>query len=190
MFVADECLLDLSFRTAQERIASSAYGSLISASEGASGDGLAGLIKVGPRGAAPGLSKLVDVHVLELQTRDDFVTLRLSWEATGPGGRLFPALDAEITLTPAGEDATRLSLSGSYQPPLAVVGAGLDKALLNRVATATIRSFLRRVADAITKPDAADGGREGPAPQPPLPHLAAPGQPALRPPSGRAPRTT
>jgi hypothetical protein len=31
---------------------------------------------------------------------------------------LFPALDADITLTPAGEDATVLRLAGAYRPPL------------------------------------------------------------------------
>jgi hypothetical protein len=37
--------------------------------------------------------------------------------ATGPGGKLFPALDADIWLTPAGEYSARLSLAGAYRPP-------------------------------------------------------------------------
>jgi hypothetical protein len=49
----------------------------------------------------------------------------LRWEATGPGGRLFPALDADITLTPAGEHATLLGLAGCYRPPLGSWGRGL-----------------------------------------------------------------
>ena len=66
--------------------------------------------------------------------------------------RLFPALDADLTLRPAGEQATVLTLVGAYRPPLGGLGAGLDRAILHRVATATIRTFLGRVADAIVRP--------------------------------------
>lgn len=43
-------------------------------------------------------------------------------EAAGPYGRLFPALDADITLTPAGQQATVLELAGAYRPPLGAAG--------------------------------------------------------------------
>ena len=43
--------------------------------------------------------------------------LALRWEATGAGGRLFPVLDADLTLAPDGE-GTVLPLAGSYRPPL------------------------------------------------------------------------
>ena len=71
-------------------------------SEGAYGDGLTGLVRAGPLGAVPGVSKLVEVHFLEVATRGESAVLALRWEATGPGGRLFPALDADMSLTPAG----------------------------------------------------------------------------------------
>ena len=159
MFVGDEVVLGLSFGSAQERLANLAHGgSLTSASEGAYGDGLAGLIRVGPLGAVPGMSKLVRVRFEEVVTRDDSALLALRWEAVGPGGGLFPALDADITLTPAGEQATRLTLAGAYRPPLAGLGAGLDRAALHRVATATARSLLRRVAAALADPGGAAGG--------------------------------
>ncbi len=35
-------------------------------------------------------------------TRGESAVLALRWQATGPGGRLFPALDADIWLTPPG----------------------------------------------------------------------------------------
>jgi hypothetical protein len=159
MFAGDEVVLGLSFRPAQARLANLAHGgSLTSASEGAYADGLAGVIRVGPLGAVPGMSKLVQVRLREVVTRDATALLTLRWEATGPGGGLFPALDADITLTPAGDQATWLTLAGAYRPPLAGLGAGLDKAILHQVATATIRSLLSRVADALTNPEgAADG---------------------------------
>ena len=137
-------------------------GWLSGASEGAYDDGLAGLIRVGPLGDVPGISQLVRVRFRDLVTRDNSGVLTLRWEASGHGGGLFPALDADITLTPAGEQATRLTLAGAYRPPLAALGVGLDRAILHRVATATrIRSLLSRVADALAHPEsAAEGARQ------------------------------
>jgi hypothetical protein len=109
-------------------------------------------VRVGPLGTAPGLSKLVEVRLLDPVNRGDSAVLALRWEATGPGGGFFPVLDADIALTPAGGHSTRLSLAGSYRPPLGAVGAALDRAILHKVADATIRSLLTRVADALAGP--------------------------------------
>ena len=153
MFVAGEVLLDLSFPAAQSRLANLACGgSLTHVSEGAYGDGLAGLVWVGPVGAVPGVSKLVEVHFRDVATRGESAVLALRWQATGPGGRLFPALDADMSLTLAGEHSTRLSLAGVYRPPLAALGAGLDRPLFHKVADATVRSLLARVADVLGPP--------------------------------------
>ena len=68
---------------------------------------------------------------------------------------MFPALDADITLTPGNHSTTltlTLTLTGAYRPPLGTVGAELDRAILYRVAAATIRAFLHRVTDAILHP--------------------------------------
>ena len=152
MFVAAEVPLDLSFPAAAARFANLARGGLLTrASQGAYGDGLTGLVRVGPLGAVAGMSKLVKVHFLDVVTRGEAAVLALRWEATGPGGRLFPALDADIWLTPAGERSARLSLAGVYRPPLAAVGAGLDRAVLHKVADATARSLLARVADVLAR---------------------------------------
>jgi hypothetical protein len=87
----------------------------------------------------------------------------------GPGGALFPALDADITLAPAGVRAATLTLAGAYRPPLGAVGAMLDQAVMRRVATATIRAFLHHVAEAIVYPASAAGPRAGvPGAGPPL----------------------
>ncbi len=151
MFVAEEMLLDLGFRPAQARLADLAGGGLLAhLSRDAYGDGLTGLVRVGPLGTAPGMSKLVDVQFLDVISRHGCAVLALRWQATGLAGGLFPALDADIALTPAGEHSTRLSLAGSYRPPLGAVGASLDQALLHKVADATIRFLLASVADALT----------------------------------------
>jgi hypothetical protein len=91
------------------------------------------------------------VSLLEPVPRDDAVSLPLRWEATGVMGRLFPVLDADLTVTPAGA-GTLLRLDGAYRPPLAGLGTGLDRVVLHRAATATIRSLLTRIADALVSP--------------------------------------
>jgi carbon monoxide dehydrogenase subunit G len=154
MFVREELALDVGFDAAQSRLASlTRDGSLRIASVSAYDNGLVVLIRVGPLGDVPGVSKLVRVHFRELVSRADSAVLTLRWEATGQGGGLFPALDADITLTPAGEETTRLTLAGAYRPPLAALGSGLDRAILGRVASATIRSLLSRLALAIANPN-------------------------------------
>jgi hypothetical protein len=165
MFVREEVVLEVGFDAAQTRLSDLIKGGWLSgASEGAYDKGLVGLIRVGPLGAVPGMSKLVRVQVRDPVIRANSAVLTLRWEATGAGGGLFPALDADITMVPDGADKTRLSLSGAYRPPLAGLGAGLDKTILGRVATATIRSLLSRLAAAVTHPELAVAGTQaGPA---------------------------
>jgi len=93
---------------------------------------------------------VVEVQFGELVAHEDSAQLALRWEAVGPGGGLFPALDADIMLTSVDDQATMLTLTGVYRPPLGSVGAGLDQAFLHRVAVATMRDFLGRVSAAIS----------------------------------------
>ena len=154
--------LELSFPAAAARLANLARGgSLTRASERAYGDGLTGLVWVGPLGAVPGVSQLVQVHLRDVVTRGEGAVLALRWQAAGPGGRLFPALDADMSLTPAGERSTRLSLAGAYWLPLAALGAGLDPAVYQKVADATVRSLLARVADVLGPPPEPAGTGQG-----------------------------
>jgi hypothetical protein len=155
MFIARELIVHAECGAIRTRLAqiASADG-LVSASQAAYQDGLAHLIRVGPFGDTPGVSKLVAVWVLDPVYREDLMTVALRWEATGAAGGLFPVLDANICLSPAGEHSTRLALTGSYRPPLGRVGAALDKSILNRVAAATIHALLHSLSDALTSPAA------------------------------------
>jgi hypothetical protein len=147
MFTGDEVVLDVSFGVAWARLAQLTGGDLLqSAADDAYGAGMTGLARVG----ALGLTKVVRVQVAELARTDGSAGFAIRWEATGPGGGLFPALDADLRLLPAGEQTTLLSLSGAYRPPLGSLGAALDRAALHRVAAATIRNFLGRLATHIT----------------------------------------
>lgn len=153
MFVGDEVRLAVSFAAAQARLINLMHGNwLLNASRDAYDEGVVGLTRVGPLGATPGLSRLVDVQFRDLVHHGDAAVLTLRWQVSGSGTRLFPVLDADITLSPDGQDATVLALAGAYRPPFGVIGAQLDRAIFHRVATATIRSFVTRIADAIADP--------------------------------------
>jgi hypothetical protein len=153
MFVQYETTLPVPFATATARLENVVHGTvLVAASQQSYGEGVTGVLRVGPLGSARGVSRLVEVRFRDLVIRGDTAVLTLRWEASGPGGGLFPALDADLTLTAAGADATALRLDGSYRPPLGAIGERLDRAILFRVANATMESFVSRVGQAITDP--------------------------------------
>lgn len=72
-----------------------------------------------------------------------------SWQAVGPARGLFPTLEADLEIAPLGPGSTQLSISARYAPPLGVVGRILDRAVLHRVAEATIKDFLDQVGEAV-----------------------------------------
>lgn len=168
MFVAEEMIIGTGARAAQRRFVNSLHGNwLAEVSEAAYDGALTGLLRVGPGG--PVAAKLVRVSFVDPVYRDEVMTAGLRWEATGAAGSLFPVLDANISISPAdgvstagGEESAWLTVAGVYRPPLGRLGAGLDRAILHRVATATIRSLLRSVAETITNP--APATAEGPSP--------------------------
>jgi hypothetical protein len=168
MFVGDEVVLDVSFAVARARLADLMRNELLrSASEDAYGAGITGLARVG----ALGLGKVVRVQVRELAQTGGRTGIAIRWEATGPGGGLFPALDADIVLVPATDQTTLLSLAGVYRPPLGPLGVALDRAVLHGVAAATIRNFLGRLAAGITSPGGALQSGTGAVPLPFTPEM-------------------
>ena len=63
-------------------------------------------------------------------------------------------MEGDLELAPFGPGITHLAMSGRYTPPFGEVGRGLDRALLNRVAEATVRDFVQRVAERIEETSA------------------------------------
>jgi hypothetical protein len=181
MFVAQAVTIEVGYRAAQARFTNLLRGNwLAGVSEAAYSGELTGLLKVGP--AIPVAAKLVRVRFLDPVYRGEVMTVGLRWEATGPAGVLFPVLDADIAISPRGEEGTpgaeqsaRLALTGAYRPPLGRLGAGLDQVMLHRVATATMRRLLGSVAETITHPAGAGRAAEGagpavrPIPEPGMP---------------------
>jgi hypothetical protein len=154
MFVSEERVLAVSFAVASARLANLANladgGWLREVSENVYQGGVEYLMRVGPVGAVPGASRLVRVRFAEPAYRRGEATAGLRWEATGMTGGLFPALDADIRLTATENQGVRVTLTGSYRPPLGALGARLDRLLLRTVATATIRTLLALAAAVLT----------------------------------------
>jgi hypothetical protein len=73
----------------------------------------------------------------------------LRWVASGPGVGLFPSLDADLEVASLRPGRTQLAMSAMYVPPFGTIGRVIDRAALSRVAEATLKDFLDRVADAI-----------------------------------------
>ncbi|HEX5671976.1 MAG TPA: hypothetical protein VFY46_04560 [Acidimicrobiia bacterium] len=78
----------------------------------------------------------------------------LRWRATG-ARNLFPLLKAELILADM-SGRVLISLRGVYDPPLGALGRLVDRALLSRVADATIKSWVDQLADGIVGLDGND----------------------------------
>ena len=74
--------------------------------------------------------------------------LPLRWRAAGAQG-LFPSLDADLEVASLGTGTTQLSMSARYMPPMGAVGRAMDHAVLHRIAEATVKDFVDRVADTL-----------------------------------------
>ena len=151
MFVAGQARAGVSFAWAQARLARLTHdGGLLGASQGAYGTGPAFFVPADPPGDEPAAAGLAGAHFGDLRADRDSARMALRWEAIAPGGELFPALDADLTLSPAGDQATTLMLAGVYRLPPGSQGNGLDHAVMRHLATTTIQAFLDRIAAALT----------------------------------------
>jgi hypothetical protein len=150
VFAADQVLVDTSFAAARRRLGRLAGdGVLLGAAEHAYGAGITGLAEAA--GPAARMTRLAGVRPADLIETPERARLGLRWEAIGSDGAVYPVLDADLTLTPAGEATTLLALAGVYrlggQPD-----AGLDPGIVRCLAAVTIRSFIARLACALMHP--------------------------------------
>lgn len=99
-------------------------------------------------GSGP-LAKEVDLVIGIAEIHSFGLVYPIHWTAT-EAHLLFPVLRADLVLTKHGVNKTRLTLRGTYEPPLGVMGRIADRAGLGRIAHSTIKSWLERLADEIT----------------------------------------
>ncbi len=145
MFVQDFVYLDADYDLVCERLAALGQdGTLASSAAAVYRHGEELLIRVRP-GESPAVSKTVRLEMGPVMQRGDGVVFPLTWTATG-AAPLFPQMEADLEVAPFGGGRVQLSFLGRYRVPLGRFGRRLDELVLHRVAQATVREFLQRVA--------------------------------------------
>lgn len=146
MLIQDFVYVDAPVEVVRRRLANGADGWLTPLAARAGQDG-ALLVRIGPVGDVPMLSRSTRVTVGQAIDRGDTVVIPVVWQAEGLSAA-FPILQADLEVAPVG-DETQLTLMGRYDPPLGALGRQLDRLLLHRVAQASVRSFLEGVGAAL-----------------------------------------
>jgi len=72
--------------------------------------------------------------------------IRLEWEAVSLP-HLFPFMQAELALYPLTATETQLDFSGTYQPPLGVLGSAMNAMVGHRIAEGSVHRFVTDVAE-------------------------------------------
>jgi hypothetical protein len=103
------------------------------------------------------LTRHVTVHLGHPIQFPSKLSLPMTWE---PHGWLLPRLDAELELGTLGSHRTQLAINGRYDPPLGTVGRTIDRLALHRIAEATIKDFLDRLASTLQTPQPSLDGQE------------------------------
>lgn len=150
MFVYDFTYIDQPVAVVRSRLTSDPISWLSALATGARADEERLLMRVGPLGAGPLLSRTVRVTCGDLLDRRDRVTMPITWQADHLTGA-FPVLEADLEVAPLGDHRTQVTLMGRYEPPLGPFGKGLDRLLLHRVAQASVRAFLTRLGDSLAE---------------------------------------
>jgi hypothetical protein len=112
--------------------------------------------RIGPGNEHPLLAKSVRITLGTPRDGDCETTFPIVWEATGVPA-LFPRLDGDLVVTSLGRTLTQVTLRGSYEPPMGAVGRALDRTVLHRVAEASVKGFLDRLARTLGMPVAMNG---------------------------------
>src|SRR5262245_34638602 len=150
VFVSDHILLEAGFAAARYQLGCLAGdGVLLSAAEYAYGVAITGLVET--VGSAAGMFRLAGVRAEDIADTPGGAPLWLRWEALGPDGAVYPALDAVLTLTRAGEATISLALAGVYRLP-GQAGAEPGPAVVRCFAAVAIRGFIAWLACALMHP--------------------------------------
>lgn len=92
----------------------------------------------------------LEMGAASASTAHDRIMLPVNWSAVG-GPPLFPRMEGTFHVDPYGVESTRLTLNARYDPPVGALGALLDRALMHRLAQATMDDFMVRLTAAVTE---------------------------------------
>lgn len=168
MFVKSYTELEADFRQVQSAMDRRPRRWLEGMAEDVRQEGEDLLLAVGFEVGGRRFGRAARLDVGELVTTDRVASLPLRF-SMDDHERLFPALDGTLDAAWLGTGRTHLALCLQYEPPFGILGQGMDRALLHRVAEAVARQFLERAAAGL--------GRELP-PARGRPELAGQSEPA------------
>jgi hypothetical protein len=147
MFVRYFAELDVSSSAAEEALLEAPKDWIPGLALGASARGEQLLTDVG-FGGAERVEKLVVIE-LGLPIRlGSKVVLPMRWRPAGRGG-VYPALEGDLELADLGPSRAQLAMTARYTPPSGLLGRLADRALLHRVAEATIKDFVERIVEGL-----------------------------------------
>jgi hypothetical protein len=99
-------------------------------------------------------SAVVETSPVSVTSDGDVLLRSLRWHASERED-WFPILDGDLELSRLTDASCQLTLSGSYRPPLAVVGQLGDRLLGHRIAEAVVCTFVvataSRMADSVVR---------------------------------------
>ena len=96
------------------------------------------------------IRKHVEVTLGDPIVTGDWVTIPISWKPTFPAS-LFPVFDGRLKLVPHLDGHTRLTVSGTYEPPFDALGRTLDEAGMHTAAEATLKELAESIATAVNR---------------------------------------
>jgi hypothetical protein len=103
------------------------------------------LAEVGFELAGIPLHKKVVVELGPVRSAADWLRVGVTWKPAS-GAALFPTMEGEFHLEPHTHRETKVTVSGSYEPPLGIAGRGLDAVVMHRAAEATFEDLARTIA--------------------------------------------
>lgn len=105
-------------------------------------------LAVGP--GVPGVTATVELEVGRPIRGTESISIPFAWRVAN-AVKLFPHMEAELVITPSTDESTHLTFRGSYTPPFNSLGEVLDRLAMHRIAEATVRNFLERLAGAVVE---------------------------------------
>lgn len=99
------------------------------------------------------VGRRVEVHLGRVQPFAYGLSVRLEWQdARRPS--LYPRLEGHLRAERGEGERCRLRFDAGYTPPAGAIGGSVDRAVLHRVAEASVKDFFDAVADRLAGEDA------------------------------------
>jgi hypothetical protein len=151
VFIRYYVMIGRPFAELEPEFTSGAGRWLPSMAERANGHGLQLLSELGFQVGRRRIARKIEVTVGDPRRETGVTLLPLHWRAASESG-LFPTLEGQIEIANLGLATTQIGISANYDPPMGLIGNIADRALMHRVAEATVRDFMERIRDRLERP--------------------------------------